>query len=378
MSSDKPPFPTIPVKALPLTPAPAPWPEPSARPSSLPLLDQRQRPLRDLRISVTDRCNFRCSYCMPREAFGPNHTFLPQSALLTFEEIQRLARVFASLGVRKLRLTGGEPLLRRGIDELVQQLSTVRSPDGQPLELAMTTNGVLLARMARRLREAGLNRITVSLDALDPTLFKQMADVDTDVKQVLHGIDEALAAGLAPLKVNMVVQRGVNDSQILPMVRHFKDRPVELRFIEYMDVGQTNQWRLEEVLPWQAIHALIHAHHPLQALAPREPGETARRWRHTNAPGHIGFIASVTQAFCGACTRLRLSTEGRLYTCLFAEHGADVRTLIRDAGMSDDEIAARLTALWQRRTDRYSELRQQHAADAPRAGQRIEMSYIGG
>ena len=355
-----------------------PWPEPATQLPTLPLLDQRGRPLRDLRISVTDRCNFRCSYCMPREAFGPDHTFLPQSALLNFEEIQRVASIFATLGVRKLRLTGGEPLLRRNIDELIHLLREVRTPDGQPLELALTTNGVLLARMARRLRDAGLNRVTVSLDALDPTLFQQMADVDTDVNQVLQGIDEALALGLAPLKVNMVVRQGVNESQILPMVRHFKDRPVELRFIEYMDVGQTNQWRLDEVLPWQSIHALIHAHHPLMPLEPREPGETARRWRHAHAQGHIGFIASVTQAFCGECTRLRLSTEGRLYTCLFAERGADVRALLRDAGMGNDQIAARVAALWQLRSDRYSELRRQPAPTEAPARQRIEMSYIGG
>ena len=360
-------------------------------PLSGPLYDRLGRPLRDLRISVTDRCNFRCGYCMPREAFGHDHAFLPQRSLLTFEEIRRVAGIFVKLGVTKVRLTGGEPLLRRGLDTLIRELATLRTPEGAPVELAMTTNGVLLERMADRLREAGLHRVTVSLDALDPARFQAMADTDVDVKQVLRGIDAAMDAGLGPVKVNMVVQKGRNDDQILPMVRYFRHRPVTLRFIEYMDVGQTNGWNLREVLSWQDIRALIHQAHPLEPLDRHDPAATALRWRFADGHGELGFIASVTQAFCGDCTRLRLSTEGMLYTCLFAHRGYDLRALVREQALPDEAVAAHLSGLWRARQDRYSELRHQHvpAHHAPAAptsstgstgstGSRIEMSYIGG
>lgn len=350
-----------------------------------PLRDRRGRPLRDLRISVTDRCNFRCGYCMPRDAFGHDHAFLPQQALLTFEEIRRVAGVFVSLGVTKIRLTGGEPLLRRGLDTLIRELATLRTPQGAPIELAMTTNGVLLERMANRLRDAGLQRVTVSLDALDPGRFQAMADTDVKVEQVLRGIDAAVLAGLGPVKVNMVVQKGRNDDQILPMVRYFRNRPVTLRFIEYMDVGQTNGWNLQEVLSWQDIRALIHQAHPLEPLDRQDPAATALRWRYLDGQGEVGFIASVTQAFCGDCTRLRLSTEGMLYTCLFAHQGHDLRTLVREQSLGNEALAAQLAGLWRVRQDRYSEIRRQHVPghhgpvdSVASNGSRIEMSYIGG
>jgi cyclic pyranopterin phosphate synthase len=346
-----------------------------------PAVDRLGRPLHDLRISVTDRCNFRCSYCMPREVFDKNYAFLPHADLLSFEEITRLARVFVGLGVRKIRLTGGEPLLRKNIERLVGMLAGLSTPDGQPLDLTLTTNGSLLARKARALKDAGLQRVTVSLDALDDTVFRRMNDADFPVAGVLDGIDAALAAGLGPLKVNMVVKRGTNDHEILPMARHFRATPVVLRFIEYMDVGATNGWRMDEVLPSAQLIKRLQAEFALEPLDPQQPGETAERWRYRDGGGEIGVISSVTQAFCRDCNRARLSTEGKLFLCLFAGQGHDLRTLLRAAGgapHSDDDIAAAIAWLWSQRDDRYSELRSLQPADTAAMPRRIEMSYIGG
>ncbi len=287
------------------------------------------RPLRDLRISVTDRCNFRCTYCMPRELFGADHAFLPHSALLTFEEITRIAKIALAGGVRKIRLTGGEPLLRKQIEILVGMLAGLRTPDGEPPELTLTTNGTLLARKARALADAGLTRVTVSLDALDDALCERMSDSDVPVAAILDGIETAAAAGLAPVKVNMVVRRGMNDGQILPMARHFRGSGHTLRFIEYMDVGNTNGWRMDEVVTGADIVRIVGAEFPLQPLQARYRGEVAARWAYADGAGEIGLITSVSQPFCGDCTRLRLSPEGRLFTCLFAEQGHDIRTLLR-------------------------------------------------
>jgi cyclic pyranopterin phosphate synthase len=330
-------------------------------------LDRLQRPLRDLRISVTDRCNFRCTYCMPREVYGSNYRFLPRAELLTFEEIERLARVFASHGVEKIRLTGGEPLLRREIEVLVAMLARIPG-----LDLTMTTNGSLLPRKAKDLAEAGLKRITVSLDALDDDVFRELNDVDFPVERVLAGIEAAAAAGL-PVKVNMVVKRGVNEESVLPMARFFHGSGHVLRFIEYMDVGHTNGWRLDDVVPAADILAAIDAELALEPVEPGYPGEVAARWRYRDGGGEIGVIASVTQPFCRNCTRARLSADGSLYTCLFATRGHDLRGLLRD-GASDEELSAAIGAVWSRRTDRYSELRSGQTADLPK----VEMSYIGG
>jgi cyclic pyranopterin phosphate synthase len=343
--------------------------------------DRLGRPLHDLRISVTDRCNFRCSYCMPKAVFDSSHKFLPHGELLSFEEITRLARIFTLHGVRKLRLTGGEPLLRKGIEELVAQLAALRTPDGAPLDLTLTTNASLLARKAAALKAAGLQRVTVSLDALDDATFRRMNDVDFPVADVLEGLRTALAAGLAPIKVNMVVKRGTNDREILPMARYFREHfegRVALRFIEYMDVGVTNGWRMDEVLPSSEVLARIDAVYPLKPLAPHSVGETAARWAYADGAGEIGVISSVTRAFCRDCNRARLSTEGKLYLCLFASGGHDLRALLRDpAGYSDLQIAAAIGALWQGRTDRYSELRGSAQGEAA-AQRKVEMSYIGG
>jgi cyclic pyranopterin phosphate synthase len=344
------------------------------------LSDSLGRPLRDLRISVTDRCNFRCSYCMPKEVFDRDYRFLPQSSLLSFEEITRLARLFVAHGVGKLRLTGGEPLLRKGLEVLVQQLAALRTPQGEPLDITLTTNGTLLARKAVALREAGLKRVTVSLDALDDTIFRRMNDVDFPVADVLAGIDAALAAGLAPIKINMVVKRGTNDHEIVPLARHVRERfgpGVVLRFIEYMDVGATNGWRLDEVLPSAEVRARLHAAFPLQKLPPSAPGETAERWRYADGGGEVGFISSVTQAFCGDCNRARLSTEGKLFLCLFATRGHDLRSLLR-GGASDEDIASAIGLAWHERDDRYSELRGSGAAETGSGERRVEMHYIGG
>jgi cyclic pyranopterin phosphate synthase len=331
--------------------------------------DTFDRHLRDLRISITDRCNFRCRYCMPREVFGRDYEFLARELLLTFEEIERFARVATRLGVRKIRLTGGEPLLRRDVEDLVARLAAIPEIE----DLTMTTNGSLLARKAEALAEAGLDRVTVSLDSLDEPTFRAMNDAGFSVAAVLEGIEAAAAAGLAPIKVNAVVKRGVNDGQVVDLARHFKGTGHIVRFIEYMDVGHTNGWRLDDVVPAAEVVAAIHAEMPLQPLPPNYPGEVANRWVYRDGEGEIGVIASVTQPFCGSCTRARLSAEGTLYTCLFATSGHDVRALLRD-GVTDDEIAEILTGMWQRRDDRYSEIRSSRTVGLPK----IEMSYIGG
>jgi GTP 3',8-cyclase len=343
------------------------------------LADSLERPMRDLRISVTDRCNFRCVYCMPRAVFGKDYPFLPHDALLTFEEIERLARVFVAHGVEKVRLTGGEPLLRKNIEWLIERLAQITTPDGRGLDVTLTTNGSLLARKARALKDAGLTRVTVSLDALDDTLFKRMNDADFSVASVLEGIEAAEAVGLAPLKVNMVVKRSTNDGEILPMAGRFKGSNVVLRFIEYMDVGSSNGWNMAEVLPSAEVVARIAEVFPLVPLERHTTAETAQRWAYADGSGEIGVISSVTRAFCGACTRARLSTEGKLYLCLFASSGHDLRTLLRN-GSSDAELATAIARIWQARDDRYSLLRgsQSGAAARETSAPRIEMSYIGG
>uniref|UniRef100_UPI0033415C1E GTP 3',8-cyclase MoaA n=1 Tax=Castellaniella defragrans TaxID=75697 RepID=UPI0033415C1E len=345
-----------------------------ATPGALPdgVLDTRGRPLRDLRISVTDRCNFRCNYCMPREVFGADHPFLPHGALLTFEEITRVARVAAGLGVRKIRLTGGEPLVRKQIEHLVGMLSSLSTPEGVPVEVTLTTNGALLARKAQALAEAGLRRVTVSLDALDDGLFRRISDGNVGVATVLEGVEAAARAGLAPVKVNMVVRKGMNDAQILPMVRHFRGSGHILRFIEYMDVGNTNGWRMDEVLTGAEIIQIIGDKFPLEPVRAGYRGEVAVRWAYQDGAGEIGLITSVSQPFCGDCTRMRLSPEGRLFTCLFAEQGHDLRGLLR-AGADDAVLAERLGGVWRTRADRYSEQR-----GAAHREHKIEMSYIGG
>ncbi|MDO5289769.1 MAG: GTP 3',8-cyclase MoaA [Pseudomonadota bacterium] len=348
------------------------------------LHDTLGRPLRDLRISVTDRCNFRCSYCMPKEVFDQQYRYLPHSALLSFEEITRLAQRFVAHGVRKLRLTGGEPLLRKGVEALVAQLAALRTPEGQPLDITLTTNASLLARKAQALKNAGLQRVTVSLDGLNDEVFRAMNDVDFPVAEVLRGIDAARAAGLGPIKVNMVVKRGTNDEQILPMARHFRGTGVALRFIEFMDVGATNGWRLDEVMPSAEVRARLHSTFALVPLPPSQPGETAERWgyagadgQHDPALGEVGFISSVTQAFCGDCNRARLSMDGKLFLCLFASQGYDLRALLR-SGATDAQLSDTLAAIWQGRTDRYSQLRASLPPDTQQSARRVEMSYIGG
>ncbi len=344
------------------------------------LSDRLGRPLRDLRISVTDRCNFRCSYCMPKEVFDRDYAFLPHASLLSFEEITRLARVFALHGVKKVRLTGGEPTLRRHLETLIAMLAELRGADGQPLDLTLTTNGSLLAKKARALAGAGLKRITVSLDALDDAVFQRMNDVGFPVADVLAGIDAALAAGLAPVKVNMVVKRGTNDHEIVPMARWFREHhgaAVVLRFIEYMDVGETNGWRMDHVLPSREVIERIASVFPLEPVAAQADGETAQRWRYADGRGEIGVISSVTQAFCRDCNRARLSTEGKLYLCLFATQGHDLRHLLREVQASDEQIAAALAGIWTQRSDRYSELRAS-GTSVGSAERKVEMHYIGG
>ena len=343
--------------------------------------DTLGRPLRDLRISVTDRCNFRCSYCMPKEVFDKHYNFLPHASLLSFEEITRTAKLFVAHGVRKIRLTGGEPLLRKNLEVLIAMLSELRTPEGEPLDLTLTTNGSVLARKAQALKDAGLQRVTVSLDALDDAIFRRMNDADFPVHEVLEGIEAAQQAGLGPIKVNMVVKRGTNDSQILPMARHFKGTPIVLRFIEYMDVGATNGWRMDEVLPSAEVIERIATELPLEPIGANARGETAERWRYKDGSGEVGVISSVTQAFCHDCNRARLSTEGKLFLCLFASHGHDLRALLR-GGYSDAQIAGAIGLIWQARDDRYSELRTAAGTDTaagvePRE-RRVEMHYIGG
>jgi cyclic pyranopterin phosphate synthase len=325
------------------------------------------RPLRDLRISITDRCNFRCVYCMPKEVYGRDYRFLERRELLTFEEIERLARVFAGRGVEKIRLTGGEPLVRREVERLVAMLARIPG-----LDLTLTTNGSLLPQKAQALAEAGLKRVTVSLDSLDEDVFREMNDVDFPVERVLAGIEAAAAAGL-PVKVNMVVKRGLNDASVLPMARAFRGSGHVLRFIEYMDVGHTNGWRLDDVVPAAQIVSILDAEFPLEPVEPSYRGEVARRWRYRDGAGEIGVIASVTQPFCGDCTRARLSAEGRLYTCLFGIRGHDLRALVR-GGASDEELTAAVARIWGARSDRYSEIRSEATIDLPK----VEMSYIGG
>lgn len=361
----------------------------SSHPSPSVLRDTRGRALRDLRISVTDRCNFRCSYCMPKEVFDKDHVYLPRHALLHFEEITRLAQLFVAHGVGKIRLTGGEPLLRKDLEQLIAQLAALTTVDGQPLEVTLTTNGALLQRKAQVLKDAGLSRLTISLDSLDDTTFRRMNDVDFPVAKVLDGIATAQAVGFERIKVNMVVKRSTNVHDILPMAAHFRGTGVTLRFIEYMDVGATNGWCMDEVVPSADIIALLQQQFPLVPLEPTTPGETAQRWGYANtqgrydpALGEVGVISSVTRAFCGSCNRARLSTEGQLYLCLFAHQGWDLRSLLRD-GSSDATISARIAQIWGERTDRYSELRAQGLAipNTPTTTvqrKRIEMSYIGG
>jgi cyclic pyranopterin phosphate synthase len=332
-----------------------------------PFADTLGRSLRDLRISVTDRCNFRCVYCMPREAFGADYPFLPHAEILRFEEIARLARILVGLGVRKIRLTGGEPLLRKDLPQLVAMLAPLGA------ELALTTNGSALARQAQTLRKAGLHRVTVSLDSLDEATFRRINDADFPVARVLEGIEAATRAGLAPVKVNMVVKRGMNDHQVLDMAAWGRQTGHIVRFIEFMDVGSTNGWRMDDVVPSAEIVRRISARWPLEPVDADYRGEVAERWRYRDGAGEIGVISSVTQAFCRDCTRLRLSTEGALYTCLFATRGYDLKRLVR-GGASDEEIRDAIVAVWRARADRYSEIRTAETAKQ----RKVEMSYIGG
>lgn len=336
-------------------------------------VDRRGRRLHDLRVSVTDRCNFRCTYCMPKEVFGRDYAFLPQSSLLSFEEIERVVRAFVAHGVEKVRLTGGEPLLRKNVERLVERLANLQTVSGEALDLTLTTNGSLLARKANALRDAGLRRVTVSLDALDDAIFRQMNDADFPVADVLAGIEAADVAGLRPLKINMVVRKGINDQEIVPMADHFRGTGHILRFIEFMDVGASNGWQLQDVLPSAEVVARIHAALPLEPIDPNYEGEVAERWRYLDGAGEIGVISSVTQPFCANCTRARLSTEGRVYTCLFAHAGHDLRALLR-GGADDRALEAAIGTIWRARDDRYSELRSSQTAGL----RKIEMSYIGG
>ena len=353
---------------------------------SKPTRDTLGRPLRDLRISVTDRCNFRCSYCMPKSVFDRDYAYLPQKELLRFEEITTIAAAATQLGVKKIRITGGEPLLRKNVEILIAQLSELRTLDGKPLDLTLTTNASLLKKKAQSLKDAGLKRLTISLDAMDDAIFRQMNDMDFPVADVLDGIAMASQVGFEDIKVNMVVKRGTNEDQILPMAAHFRGTGVSLRFIEYMDVGASNGWRMDEVLPTADVLSLLQSRWPLQALPPKSVGETATRYGYLNAQGaldpqlgEVGFISSVTQAFCQDCNRARLSTDGRLFNCLFATEGANVRDLLRgapDGGV--DTVAQYLAYLWQQRTDQYSALRQAGMVPAGNAERRVEMSFIGG
>jgi len=341
---------------------------------SKPVSDTLQRPMRDLRISITDRCNLRCTYCMPRRIFDENHGFLPRAELLSFEEIERLARLFIQLGVQKIRLTGGEPLLRRNVERLIESLARLHTREGKPVEVALTTNAVLLSQKAQSLRDAGLTRITVSLDGLTEKTFRRMSDSDVPVRIVLDGIAAAQHAGLAPVKVNMVVKRGANDHEIIPMAEHFRNSGIVLRFIECMDVGCTNDWRMDDVVTAREILEQINSRYPIVQADPGYTGEVAGRWRYADGSGEIGVIAAVTQAFCHACTRARLSTDGKLYTCLFASRGANLRDPLR-LGATDRMLTSLMANCWERRSDRYSQLR--HAETVSTAG-KIEMSYIGG
>lgn len=351
-------------------------------------IDGLKRRLGDLRISVIDQCNFRCSYCMPKETFGKNYRFLPREDLLSIEEIERTARAFVSLGVRKIRLTGGEPLLRNDLHEIIAALKRVRAPNGDDIDLALTTNGSLLARKARLLRESGLKRVTVSLDALDDAVFQAMNDVGFPVKDVLAGIDHALSEGLGPVKVNMVVKRGENDDQVVPMARYFRDRygsSVRLRFIEFMDVGRSNHWMSAKVVPSRELIHRVHEQFPIEPIHSEVRSETAERWKYVDGRGELGFVSSVSQPFCGECNRARVSADGRLFTCLFADRGFDLRSVLRgrvgsirqsSSGSSLLALQQVIASIWAARTDRYSETRFT-SAGKDRA-ERVEMHYIGG
>ena len=343
-------------------------PELVPAPRGLLLADTRGRPLRDLRISVTDRCNFRCTYCMPKEVFGKDFQFLERSQLLSFGEIHRLVRIFRDNGVEKIRITGGEPLVRRKLERLIEMLAY-----WDDLDLTLTTNGSLLQQKAQDLKDAGLKRITVSLDSLDDAVFRAMNDVDFPVAKVLDGIEAAAGVGLLPVKVNMVVKRGVNQDSVLPMARFFKRKGHILRFIEFMDVGATNGWKMEHVVPSRQLVQMINSEMPIEPVDPSYRGEVAERWRYKDGSGEVGFISSVTQAFCRDCTRARLSAEGQLYTCLFATSGTDFRSLLR-GGATDEEISQQIAKVWSARADRYSEIRTAETAKL----RKVEMSYIGG
>jgi len=357
----------MPQKVISIRPESRPPGAKAPRYDGLLLADTLGRPMRDLRISVTDRCNFRCTYCMPREVFDADYKFLPHEAILSFEEIARLARIFVGLGVQKIRLTGGEPLLRKGLPDLVAMLAPLGA------DLTLTTNGSTLVKHAGALKNAGLNRLTVSLDSLDEATFRAMNDADFPVEKVLDGIAAATDAGFSPVKINMVVKRGVNDHQIVEAARHWRDSGHILRFIEFMDVGSTNGWRMDDVIPSAEVIRRISEVFPLEPVDPNYTGEVAERWRYQDGAGEIGVISSVTQAFCGTCNRMRLSTEGSLYTCLFAQRGHDLKSLLR-GGASDDDIRDAIAAVWRVRDDRYSELRSAETAKKPK----VEMSYIGG
>jgi GTP 3',8-cyclase len=360
------------VARMPLTPLPTRDDAASAQPATTPL-DRLGRPLHDLRISVTDRCNFRCTYCMPKEIYGRDFAFLPKDQILSLEEIHRAARAFVSLGVEKLRITGGEPLVRRGLPDLIAMLAALRTPDGRELDLTLTTNGAALRSLARPLADAGLRRVTVSLDSLDDAVFGAMNGIDFPVARVLDGIDAALEAGLTPVKINMVVRRGINEDSIVPMAAWARDTGVTLRFIEYMDVGHSNGWRLDEVVPAAELAEQVTASWPAVPVDRGYRGEVAERWRYADGRGEFGIISSVTRPFCRDCTRARLSADGRLYTCLFAVSGADVRAVLRDAS-TDDELRTFLAGIWAARDDRYSELRARSNPDLPK----IEMFAMGG
>ena len=338
-----------------------------------PPLDRLGRPLHDLRISVTDRCNFRCTYCMPKEIFGRDYEFLPKDQVLSFEEIHRAARAFVELGVEKLRITGGEPLVRRGLPQLIRMLAGLRTRDGRELDLTLTTNGAALRALAGPLADAGLRRVTVSLDSLDDDVFGAMNGVDFPVAKVLDGIDAAMDAGLAPVKVNMVVRRGVNETSVVPMARWARDTGVTLRFIEYMDVGHSNGWRLDEVMSAAELIDLVTSAWPAQPADAGYRGEVADRWRYGDGAGEFGIISSVTRPFCRDCTRARLSADGKLYTCLFAVAGRDVRAVLRD-GSTDEQLVAFLADIWRARDDRYSELRARASSELPK----VEMFAMGG
>ena len=339
--------------------------------------DTRGRTLRDLRISVTDRCNFRCTYCMPKEVFDQNYPYLAHKELLSFEEITRLTTIFSTLGVEKIRLTGGEPLLRKNLEILIEMLAAVRTPSGKSLDLTLTTNGSILRKKAAALKAAGLQRLTVSLDGLNDEIFRKMNDVDFPVADVLDGIAAAQEAGFENIKVNMVVKKGTNDHEIVSMAKHFKGSGIILRFIEFMDVGSSNGWNMQEVLPSKEVIARINEIYPLESMEPNYAGEVAQRWLYADGTGEIGVISSVTQTFCHECTRARISTDGQMYLCLFGNEGFDFKTMLR-SGRSDLEIANAVMNTWAQRNDHYSEIRGSHTANQSTGNRKVEMSYIGG